>query len=187
MTETEIRTHVKTCAKALDEKFGGIPVIFVCILKGAAWFFADLTRELMMPNYTTYFVEASSYKNSQTQSETIEILSRIVPEKFVGRKVVLVDELYDNGTTMEHLKKAISEKAQVPYEDIMTCAVFKKNRSDSHTYLGTLDLYGTIVPNVWLVGYGLDDQQKKRGFRHLFAVPKSDDMEKTEDDLLIFK
>ena len=45
----------------------------VCILKGCAYFFVDVTRKLTIP-YSTYFLEASSYHNAQTQSESVELL-----------------------------------------------------------------------------------------------------------------
>lgn len=186
MTAEEIQGYVKSVAATLDTKFGSEKVILVCILKGAAWFFVDLTRHLRIPNYTTYFVEASSYKDAQTQQEKIEILSIIRPEKFVGRKVVLIDELFDNGTTMENLKVAICKEAQVPYEDITTCTLFKKNRGPDHVYPGTLDVFGVEMPNVWGVGYGLDDNQTKRGWNWLFAVPKAPGIPWTEDDHKIF-
>lgn len=185
MLDTEIQKYVLNCANMINNKFDGIPIVLVCILKGASWFFCDLTKKLTIP-YTTYFIEASSYKNGQTQEETVEILSRIVPSKFNNKKVILVDELYDNGTTMENIKKAVSDKANVSYDDIYTMALFKKNKPSTHKYTGTLDMYGVDVADVWLVGYGLDDQQEKRGWIHLFAVPKIEGIPKTNDDYAIF-
>lgn len=186
MTEANIQKNVSLCADMINEKFKNVNIILVCILKGATWFFADLTKKLTIP-YTTYFVEASSYKNNQKQDESVEIISQINPEKFKNKVPILIDELYDNGTTMEHLKKAISDIGNVPYDLIQTMALFKKNKPESFSYPGTLDMFGVCVHNVWLVGYGLDDKQEKRGWIHLFAVPKPPEMEKSEDDILIFE
>ena len=189
MTKEEVDIHVEKCARSIYQEYGSDPVILVCILKGSAWFFVDLTRILHrmgMPDYTTYFIEASSYKNEQIQQEQVEILSRIVPSKFLGRKVVLVDELYDNGETMENLKIAITEQALVPYQDIRTCALFKKSKPEGHSYPGCLEWFGTLVPNVWLVGCGLDHEQKMRGCEDLYAVPKAEGIPQTPDDEKIF-
>ena len=185
LKEEQIQQHVNECANKINELFEGKEIILVCILKGAVWFFSDLTKKLVIP-YSTYFIEASSYKNSQIQAETIEILSVLNPKKFEGKHVILIDELYDNGTTLEHIKKAISEKTSTKYDDIFTCTLFKKNKPISHPDACKLDLYGCFVPNVWLVGYGLDDQQEKRGWTQLWAAPKSEGIEKTEDDIKVF-
>lgn len=185
LTESEILQLVDNCATFINKEFVGNDIVIVAILKGAVWFFSDLTKKLTIP-YSTYFVQASSYKNKQTQSETVEITSIIEPSKFDGKRVILIDELYDNGVTMEELKKKICETTTVKYEHIFTCALFKKCKDDDHAYPGRLDLYGTEVPNVWLVGYGLDDNQEKRGWPHLFAVPKALGLQKTPDDIKIF-
>lgn len=149
-------------------------------MKGAVYFHVDLTRMLTIP-HSQYFIEASSYHDSQSQSEKVELLSKIVPSKFVGKKVILIDELYDNGTTLNNLKEKISEIAGVKLDDIFTCTIFKKKKE---TNKPAPDLYGILVPNVWLVGYGLDDMQEKRNWPHLFAVPKSIDIPLTIDDKL---
>ena len=86
LTEEEIQIAVKKCADAINDTFKGKRIIIVCIFKGAAYFFVDLTRQIKIP-YSTYFIEASSYHNSQTQSECINILSSIEPSKFVNRHV----------------------------------------------------------------------------------------------------
>jgi hypoxanthine phosphoribosyltransferase len=178
LTRDEIAHLNDKIAKELNEKFKGEKVIVVSILKGAVYFFADLTRRLNF-EHSQYHIEASSYHNSQTQSEQVEILSKINPTKFAGRKVILIDELYDNGTTINNIKNKIVELTGIKPEDIFTCTIFKK---DKQTDQLAPDYYGILVPNVWLVGYGLDDQQEKRNWPDLWATPKDGDIKPTEDD-----
>ena len=180
LTQSEIKSIVKKCANVINEKFEGKNIVIVCLLKGAAYFFVDLTRELIIP-YSTYFIEASSYRNKQTQDEEIEILSKIVPSKFIDKHVILIDELYDTGNTIEKVKIAIHDKAAVPYDKIFMCTLFKKNKESTNP---DPDFYGIDVPNVWLVGYGLDDNQEKRGWTYLFACPKCKGVPESRDDLI---
>jgi hypoxanthine phosphoribosyltransferase len=180
MTKKEIDLCNASIAFELNQKFKNEKVIVVCILKGAVYFHVDLTR-LLAFEHSQYFIEASSYHNAQTQSEQVEILSKIIPSKFAGRKVILLDELYDNGTTINNIKNKIIELAGVKPEDIFTCTIFKKNKKTNNH---PPDFYGIVVPNVWLVGYGLDDMQEKRNWDTLWAVPKADGIEPTADDQL---
>lgn len=178
LTETEIRKCVTKCANRINREFAGKDIILTCILKGAAYFFVDLSRELTIP-HSTYFIEASSYLNSQTQSEEVKILSQIVPSKFKDRHVILVDELFDSGQTLTKICEAVHQAAEVPMNMITTCTLFKKIRPDVKT---NPDIFGIAVPNVWYVGYGLDHNQEKRGWTYLFACPKCHGIEKGPDD-----
>ena len=182
LTEEEINCCVKKCADLINKKFNGKNVIVVCILKGAVYFFTDLTRKLTIP-HSCYFIEATSYHNNQTQSTNLSILSSINPDKFVDKHVVLLDELFDNGHTMFEIKKAIHEKANVPLEMIYTCVAFIKGKTTNYP---PPDLFGIAVPDVWLVGYGLDDCQEKRNWTNLYACPKSSGIPENTDDI-IFK
>jgi hypothetical protein len=93
--------------------------------------------------------------------------------------VVLLDELYDNGKTLQSVKEALykSEELALEEKDIFTCTLFKKEKDTQASYR-LPDLYGMDVPDVWLVGYGLDDCQEKRGWNCLFAIPKIDGIPK---------
>jgi len=185
LTNDHIQQINKKLANILNSKFIGQDVLIVCILKGAVYFFVDLTR-LFNFSHSCYFIEASSYHNKQTQSETLEILSKIVPSKFAGKKVILLDELYDNGTTIQLVKEAIHTHALVPLDDIFTCTIFKKQKYSDGKPIGQNDsqpdLCGIIVPDVWLVGYGLDDQQKKRNWPYVYGVPKIAGIPESPDD-----
>ncbi len=181
ISSEEIQTVIKKLADKINRDFYGKSIVLTCILKGAVYFFVDLTRHLNIP-YSCYFIEASSYHNNQTQSEDLKILSSIEPSKFVDKTVILLDELFDNGFTLSATKKAIQEKANLSADRIYTCTLFKKSK-DCVLYQQP-DLYGLSVPNVWLVGYGLDDRQEKRGWPHLYACPKCPEVEKTPDDAI---
>lgn len=179
---------VQKCADHLNEKFldlykKGQKFLVACILKGAVYFMVDLKRKLKFLS-GEYHIEASSYHNSQTQQEEIEILSKIQPSKFKDKMIILIDELFDNGNTINNVKNKIIELAQVPEEKIYTCTLFKKNKESN---VHGPDYYGVLVPNVWLVGYGLDDQQEKREWKCLYACPKLSEDEKTPDDRIFDK
>ena len=179
MTENQINLVNDYVASKINEKFKGNPIVIASILKGAIYFTVDLTRRLTIP-HSLYFIEASSYKD-ETQHK-LELLSAIIPSKFENRKVILIDELYDNGLTLHLVKtKLLSEVPSLSPEDIFTCVLFKKNKESSYPLP---DLVGIdLLPNVWLVGYGLDDNQTKRNWKHLFAVPKTSGSKTIDDGL----
>jgi hypoxanthine-guanine phosphoribosyltransferase len=134
----------------------------------------------MTISYTSYFIETSSYKDTQTQQEEVELLSRIVPDKFLNKIIVLIDELFDNGATLHRVKsKILKEVPSLTEESFFTCTMFKKNKKTSFL---KPNLYGFVIPNVWVVGYGLNDKQTKRNWIHSYAKPKSVDVQKNDDD-----
>jgi len=109
-------------------------------------------------------------------------LSTIVPEKFEGRKIILVDELVDNGHTLQRMKEHLMAELKRPAEDIVTCAVFAKEIATRPAELNPEICGADNLPNVWLVGYGLDDNGTKRGWRNLWACPKIPGIPKSVDD-----
>ena len=157
--------------------------VLVCILKGAAYFAVDLSRDLDRNGFkhSVYFVEASSYSGME-QKDSVELLSRLVPEKLDGKHILLVDELYDNGKTMHNIREYLN--SNIKHDGITTCVMFKK-RCKTQKY--TLpDIFGLEVPNVWIVGYGLDDDGYYRGLEDLYAKPKTRGIDWTSDDWKIF-
>ncbi|EOD10129.1 hypothetical protein EMIHUDRAFT_248517 [Emiliania huxleyi CCMP1516] len=82
--QEEIEIGVQRVADEIERRFLGEKIVLCGILKGAFIFITDLCRRLKRP-YSVYFVEASSYVG-QKQSAEVELLSRIVPSKFAGRK-----------------------------------------------------------------------------------------------------
>lgn len=172
LDKNEIEKGVEYCAEKLNERFGNSKEKFVVIgiLKGAVYFQVDLSRRLTF-DHSLSFISASSYQNDQVQ-ETI-IVKYLNPKDLEGRKVILVDELYDNGHTINQVKKEIIKVTKLKEDDIFTCTLFKKNKQLNDK---GLDLFAFLVPNVWLVGYGLDDKQEKRNLQALYAIPADNDV-----------
>ena len=178
LTKKEIKVCVKHMAYNIQEKFRGKRLVIVCILRGCVYFFTDLTRNLTIP-HSCYMLEMSSYHDAQTQSK-IEILSLIQANKFKDIDAVLIiDELRDNGTTMETAKQLIIKEGNVAPEKVFTAALFEKNHN---TPFSPLDFVGIVTPNVWLVGMGLDNFQHMRNWTYLYACPKADGVDKDHDD-----
>merc|ERR1719265_3136803 len=87
-------------------------------------------------------------------------------------KIVLIDELLDNGKTMQDMKMRLLEtlKGTHTEKDVLTVCLFSKDRKRQ---CPVADVTGIPnLPDLWLVGYGLDDRGTKRGWTDLFAVPK---------------
>lgn len=185
LTQDEVQLAVAKLARDINERFAGQSLVIVCVLKGCVYFFVDLTRRLTIP-HSTYFLEASSYHDGTTQDGGVELLSIIVPDKFFGKQVLLVDELFDHGLTLHAVKQALvsTKGTGLREEDVTTCTVFQKKKDkvplnrDGVPYAPPDLVAIPYVPDVWMVGYGLDDAQHKRGWPHVFAVPKPEGMER---------
>jgi len=177
LTREEIEAAVRVVARRIENWCKGERIVLVGILKGVFMFMSDLCRALQRP-YSVYFVEASSYKNAREQAASVEISSEMADAKFFDattrapHKVVLVDELLDNGETMHQMKLHLLAKLAATHsdKDILTACAFSKQRERSAP---EADITGIPnLPDLWLVGYGLDDRGTKRGWTELFAIPK---------------
>jgi hypoxanthine phosphoribosyltransferase len=192
LANEEIDAGIRIVAHRIETWARGERVILVGILKGAFMFMSDLCRALIRP-YSVYFVEASSYKDGRQQGG-MTINAELSTSKFTDatskrpHKIVLVDELLDNGKTMQEMKLYFLNKLNGTHteNDVLTCCLFSKSRERVYP---EADITGIPnLPDLWLVGYGLDDRGTKRGWSELFAMPKVkivETFEKEEVDKLL--
>lgn len=178
LNAAEIKIIVEACAVRIDECFKNEDLLMVCIEKGGLYFFADLTRA-MKTDHVCDFIKASSYRG-QKQELNISIKSEIVASDFEGKTVILVDDIWDTGHTMQAIIEALHERANVPREKIYTCVAFHKIRPDVTT---KPDFAAFTIPNVWVYGYGLNNGYgKQRNLNELHAVPKQENIPIGPDD-----
>lgn len=124
------------------------PVILIGILKGAFIFLADLARKLDIP-HAVDFMALSSYDKATTSTGAVRILMDL-REPVGGQHVVIVEDIVDTGQTLSYLYQTL--KSRWP-ASLRTCVLLRKMRQAVDV---PLDYLGFEIPDVWVVGYGLD-------------------------------
>lgn len=181
VSKEQIDKHRQVLAQKVADTY--TDVVLVCILKGAAYFTVDISRDLEELNlaHTLFFLDASSYDGIK-QDKDVDIVVNAL-DKLNGKHVLLLDELYDNGKTMHSVKAYIAEHASC--ESLKTCVMFRKLSNKPSIYEAP-DFVGMAVPDVWLVGYGLDRNGYNRGLPDIWAIPKPAGAVWTADDWKLF-
>ena len=154
ITEEAIQARVKELANEISKDLRGVESLYlVGILKGAFIFLADLARQLQIP-HSVDFMALSSYGKSTT-SGAVRILMDL-REPIEGRHVMIVEDILDTGHTLSYLYHIL--KGRNP-ASIRTCVLVRKRRESVEV---PLDYLGFEIPDVWVVGYGLDFADKYR-------------------------
>jgi hypoxanthine phosphoribosyltransferase len=154
-TQEEIAAKIKTMAAQISRDYAGKEVILVCVLKGAAVFLADLMRQLTVPCIVDY-VNWSSYGTSTSSSGVFRILQDL-EESVESRHVLIVEDIIDTGLTLHYLLRHIRGRNPASVKVAALLDKPSKRKIEVHT-----DYCGFKVPDEFVVGYGLDYDQKYR-------------------------
>ncbi len=141
--------------KITDTYQDGKELVVVGVLKGAFVFTADLCRQLHIP-HTVDFIALSSY-GSKTDSTGNVRLIMDVREDLADKHVLIVEDILDSGYTLDYLKRNFSTRQPA---SLKTAALLSKPERLAVDI--TLDFLGFEIPDVWVVGYGLDYAEKYR-------------------------
>jgi hypoxanthine phosphoribosyltransferase len=151
----QIRRRVKELAAQIRADYSGQRPVFVCVLKGAFIFLADLVREVDLP-LEIDFMAASSYDMEKTSKGHITILKDITTD-IAGRPVILVEDIIDGGLTLQHLRDHLASRQPA---SLRVCALLARERVLAE---GTaIDYLGFPVPDGFVVGYGIDYAEQHR-------------------------
>ena len=140
-----------------------ISVHLVAVLKGAFIFLADLMRAFDGP-ITCDFMAVSSYGAGRTSSGRVKILKDL-DQPLDGRYVVLVEDIVDSGLTLSHLQALLLARAP---QSLKTVALLDK-RSRRRVAV-SVDYVGFAIPDRFVVGYGLDDDERYRNLPHIAVL-----------------
>jgi len=151
----EIAATVKRLAKEINRDYRGKNPVLIGILKGSFMFMADLVRLLDFP-LEIDFIRLSSYGSGKETSGRIKVVQSLsTPVK--GRDVLVIEDIVDTGLTVAFLLDYLRKKRP---SSLKLCALADKP-SRRRVPL-TIDYLGFTVPNEFLVGYGLDCDEKYR-------------------------
>lgn len=165
-----IADRVDELARRISHDHAGMgDVLMVGVLRGAYVFLADLTRRLTVP-CTVDFISLSQYDRGGLPSGSVRLAMDLRVD-IKGRHVVLVEDIVRSGCTLANLVKLFETREPA---SIKTCVLARKRNADSSAV--RLDYVAFEVPDRWVVGYGLDYDNKYRALPYIGVVhgPDSD-------------
>jgi hypoxanthine phosphoribosyltransferase len=165
-SEAEIRAAVARLASQIAADFSGKPLLVLGVLKGALYVTVDLVRAISrVPGGPSEmeldFLVVSSYGNSTRSSGEVRLL-KDVDQNIAGKHVLVVEDIIDNGLTLQYLRSLLSGRGPA---SLKSCVLFDKpynRRVDV-----PIDYVGLVTPDEFVVGYGLDYRESYRNLPYL--------------------
>ncbi len=160
ISEGQIAQRVRELGQRITSDYAGADLVLVCILKGATIFWSDLSRRIDLP-LTTEFVALSSY-GDRTASSGVVRLDLDVSGSIEGKDILIIEDIIDSGHTMRYLRDKLLTRNPT---SLRICVLLDKpSRREVEI---PLDYVGFTVPDVFVVGYGLDFAQKYRNLPYV--------------------
>jgi hypoxanthine phosphoribosyltransferase len=150
-----VAAAVKRLGAELSRDYAGKTPIMITVLKGAFIFMADLVREVTVP-CTMDFMAVSSYGSGTKTSGQVKIIKDL-DTTIEGKDVIIVEDILDSGVTLSYLIELLEARRPA---SLRLCALFDKPAR--HKVNVHIDYRGIEVPDEFIVGYGLDYDEKYR-------------------------
>lgn len=161
----QIQDRVQELAELINRDFRHVERLYIVgILKGAFIFLADLTRHLRIPHVVD-FMALSSYGKTTT-SGTVRILMDL-REPVEGQHVLIVEDILDSGNTLSYLNRILWERKPA---SLHNCVLVRKTRRGVEF---PIDYLGFDIPDVWVVGYGLDFADRFRTLPYIAELKRT--------------
>ena len=161
LSEEQIQAKVKELAKTLSEEYAGKNPVFVGVLKGVVMFFADVVRNVDIPCQID-FMWISSY-GSGTTSGKMDV-KRDVSTDLKGRHVVILEDIFDTGNSLDFTCKHLLAKEPA---SLKICTLLDKPERRNPNVTLKADYTGFVIPNAFVVGYGLDYDEYYRNLPYV--------------------
>jgi hypoxanthine phosphoribosyltransferase len=163
LSAEQIRTRVGELASQIKDHYQGRPITIVGVLTGCLMFLADLVRHLDMP-VRIALIQASSYRGAATRPGELRVQADLVHD-LRNRHVLLIDDILDTGQTLEHLRRHVQglEPASI------RIAVLLRKLGRQEVPIRP-DFFGFDIPDVFVVGYGLDFNDEYRHLPHVAVL-----------------
>lgn len=166
VNEEEIENKIKEIAEALNAYYKDEEVIAVCILKGSVPFYWDLIKKLSFP-VKFDFMCVSSYGSGTVSTGEIKILKDLVVD-IEGKNVLVVEDILDSGNTLYSLKEILNKRRP---KDVKICTLLDK--PERRTKEIQADFLGFAIEDKFVVGYGLDYDEKYRQLPYIGVLKES--------------
>ncbi len=159
-SEEQLAQRVKEIAARIDADYAGKEPLLVSVLRGSFVFMADLVRQITLP-CTVDFMAVSSYGSGTTSSGQVKIIKDL-SEPIEGRDVLVVEDILDSGNTLSYLLKLLEARHPA---SIRLCTLLDK--PERRTKPVAVQYTGFTIPDEFVVGYGLDYDEKYRNLPYI--------------------
>jgi hypoxanthine phosphoribosyltransferase len=162
LTAKQIATRVGELAAEITRDHEGRTLHVVGVLRGATTFMADLVRAIEVP-LTLDYIAVSSYEGT-TSTGVVKMLKDL-EENVESRHVLIVEDIIDSGLTLNYIRENLQSRKPA---SLALCALL--DRPNGRKVSLKLDYTGFVIPNKFVVGYGLDFEQKWRQLPDVWAI-----------------
>lgn len=162
-SEEQIEEMVTKLAERINADYAGKQIHLICILRGSIFFCADLAKKLTVP-VSIDFMAASSYGNEITSSGQL-MITKDLDDEIDDLHCLIVEDIIDSGNTLTKIRELLSARNPA---SVKICTLLDK--PDRREVEVDVDYTGFVVPDCFIVGYGLDYAQKYRNLPYLGRV-----------------
>ena len=163
LSEEEVDQKISELGAKISRDYQGKSVHMICILKGGAWFMCELSKRMTVP-VSCDFMSVSSY-GSGTESSGVIKINKDLDEPLDGKDVLIVEDIVDSGRTLSHLCDLLRHRNPA---SIRICTLLDK--PSRRVKAVNVDYTAFQIPDEFVVGYGLDYDQKYRTLPYIGVV-----------------
>ena len=163
LSEEEVDKRIQEIGDQISKDYAGKQVHLVCVLKGGCPFMCELAKRITVP--VSYdFMAVSSY-GSDTKSSGVVKIVKDLDESLKDKDVIVVEDIIDSGRTLSYLMEMLRDRGPA---SLRLCTLLDK--PDRRVINVDVDYTGFAIPDEFVVGYGLDYDQKYRNLPYIGVV-----------------
>ena len=163
LAEDIVDKRIHEIGEEISRDYAGGKVHLICILKGGAFFMCELAKRISIP-VSLDFMSVSSYGGGTTSSGIVKIVKDL-DESLEGKDVIVVEDIVDTGRTLNYLLGLLKERKP---KSLRLCTLLDK--PERRVEEVKVDYTGFQIPDEFVVGYGLDVDQKYRNLPYIGVV-----------------
>ncbi|MBO5003098.1 hypoxanthine phosphoribosyltransferase [Methanocorpusculaceae archaeon] len=163
LSEDVINTRIRELAAQIDADYAGESVTLLCTLKGAVFFACELAKRITIPVFME-FIQTASYEGTQSTG-TVSMKLDIPEEDVAGKHLIIIEDVIDTGRTLSVVKEMMLKRNPA---SLKVCTLLDKHECRVVPFEG--DYIGFTIGNEFVVGYGLDFDQKYRNLPYVGVI-----------------
>ena len=164
LSEEEVGKKIREIGEQISKDYEGKTVHLICVLKGGVFFTCELAKRITVP-VTMDFMSVSSYGSGTESSGKVKIIKDLdLPIE--GKDVIIVEDIIDSGFTLSYLKEFLGQRNP---NSVRLCTLLNKPERRVKKEV-TVDYEGFRIPDQFVVGCGLDYDQKYRNLPYIGVV-----------------